>query len=370
MRRTVFTLFFINTCFLSFSQKSLNDHFAVIAYYAGRPTMADSFPIEKLTHIIFSFCHLKGDSLAVMNGHDSMTIERLVELKNRNPALKVMLSLGGWGGCKTCSGVFATKKGRKAFAKSAEQLNNYFKTDGIDMDWEYPVIEGFPGHPYSLNDKDDFTLLIKQLRKKLGKKNEISFAAGGFTNYIDSSIDWKKVMPLVNRLNLMSYDLGSEDASAHHTPLYSNNRQTESVDHGVKLLMKAGVPPGKIAIGAAFYTRVYHVSDTANNGLYVAAKVVRGFPYRYFNDTINAANGFTKFWDTTSQAPYAFNVQRMLVATYDDSLSIALKTAYAIKNHLNGIMFWQLADDSFTNGLLDVIDNAVKHTEGETTRTY
>jgi chitinase len=313
--------------------KDQND-FAVIAYYAGRTTMIDSFEVEKLTHLIFSFCHLKGDTLSVSNARDSATILRMVALKKRNPQLKIILSLGGWGGCKTCSSVFSTKKGRRIFSKSAKQLSNYFGTDGIDLDWEYPAIAGFPGHAYGPEDKPNFTALIKQLRKKLGKKKEISFAAGGFSSYIDSSVEWKKIMPMINRVNLMSYDLvsGFSMVSGHHTPLYSTPKQVESVDNGVKKLIAAGVPPGKIAIGAAFYARLFQVADT-----------------------INLNNGFTQYWDTLAKAPYAFNIQRKLLATYDDTESIKLKTDYVIKNKLNGIMFWQLADDSFNKGLLNVI---------------
>jgi chitinase len=37
-------------------------------------------------------------------------------------------------------------------------------------------------------------------------------------------------------------------------------------------------------------------------------------------------------------------------------MSVERKTRYAINQHLNGIMFWQLMDDKRTNGLLDVID--------------
>jgi GH18 family chitinase len=58
--------------------------------------------------------------------------------------LKVILSLGGWGGCKTCSEVFSTEEGRKEFAQSAKDLCEKYKTDGIDLDWEYPAIEGYP----------------------------------------------------------------------------------------------------------------------------------------------------------------------------------------------------------------------------------
>jgi chitinase len=46
--------------------------------------------------------------------------------------------------------------------------------------------------------------------------------------------------------------------------------------------------------------------------------------------------------------------------TYDDSVSIALKTKYAMKRKLGGIMFWQLMDDKFSGGLLDIIDETRK----------
>ena len=345
--------------FHSFAQKkSPKKPIAVIAYYAGRTTMIDSFEVEKLTHLIFCFCHLKGNLLSVGNARDSATIQKMVALKSRNPQLKIILSLGGWGGCQTCSAVFTTKKGRKEFAKSVRDLNNYFGTDGVDLDWEYPAIEGFPGHAYSAEDKPAFTQLIKQLRKKLGKKNEISFAAGGFAKFIDSSLEWKKVMKKADRVNLMSYDLvsGFSTVSGHHTPLYSTMHQKESADHGVQMMLEAGVPAGKIVIGAAFYGRFFEVTDTTNNGLYLPGRFSHGFSYSRLSDSLGTANGFVQYWDSVANAPYAFNIQRRLLATYDDSISVQLKAKYAIKHNLNGIMFWQLADDRFSGGLLDAID--------------
>src|SRR5580658_2623743 len=74
---------------------------AVIGYYAGRSTAIDSFPTRELTHIIFSFCHLNGNQLHVDNARDTATIKKLVSLRQSHPDLKVILSLGGWGGCKT-----------------------------------------------------------------------------------------------------------------------------------------------------------------------------------------------------------------------------------------------------------------------------
>ena len=51
--------------------------FAVIAYYAGKnPLQLDSFATDKLTHIIFSFCHLKGARLNVDSSRDTVMIQK------------------------------------------------------------------------------------------------------------------------------------------------------------------------------------------------------------------------------------------------------------------------------------------------------
>ena len=333
---------------------------AIIGYYAGRNTAIDSLPTGELTHIIYSFCHLKGNRLWVNNANDSDRIRHLVSLKEQHPALKVILSMGGWGGCRSCSDVFATDSGRREFAASAREISDFFHTDGIDLDWEYPSLENVPGYPYTPGDKDHFTEVIRLLRSSLGRKAEISFAAGGFTSYLETSIDWKQVAPMIDYINLMTYDLvgGYSRQTGHHTPLYSTPQQTESADHAIRWLDSAGVPLRKLVIGMAFYARIYEVEDTANNGLYQPAHFWRGVSYRDQSTFLSPDSGYVYHWDSTAQAPYLFNAQRHQFVTLDDTTSIRLKTEYAIRKGLGGVMFWQLADDKyFSGGLLDVIYN-------------
>ena len=224
--------------------KAKKNDIAVIAYYAGDAAHIDAYPVEKLTHIIYSFTHLKGNKISVQNARDSATIKHLVGLKHRNPKLKIILSMGGWGGCGPCSEVFSTDAGRQEFAKSVLETSEYFGTNGIDLDWEYPAISGFPGHRFVPEDKPNFTALLKALRDALGKKYEISFAAGGFTTYLEQSIEWDKIAPLVDKVNLMTYDLvhGFSKVTGHHTPLYSTPKQVESIDHAVKYLVSINFP--------------------------------------------------------------------------------------------------------------------------------
>lgn len=155
----------------------------------------------------------------------------------------------------------------------------------------------------------------------------------------------------------MSYDLvhGNSTVSGHHTPLYSTLRQKQSTDNAVSRLLEKGVPSEKIVIGAAFYARMFRVEDSIDNGLYRSCFFYRGVSYAQLYDSIAAAKGFTQYWDETAKAPYAFNPQRKILVTYDDSISVKLKTQYAMDRNLGGIMFWQLADDKFRDGLLEVI---------------
>ncbi|KQM78901.1 glycoside hydrolase [Pedobacter sp. Leaf216] len=334
----------------------------VIAYYSGQNSVIDSFPIEKLSHLIYSFGHLKGDSLNIRSAKDSALITSMVALKKRNPDLKVMIAMGGWSGCKDCSEVFSRADGRKTFAKTTKQILDFFHADGIDMDWEYPAVMGFPGHRYTVDDKQNFTLLIKELRKKLGKKAEISFAAGGTQNCIDSCFEWDKVMPLVNRVNVMSYDLvsGYATTSGHHSPLYGTPQQKLSGDFAVKALIGLGVPANKIALGAAFYARIFENTTDANQGLYQQTKFISGTSFKNFKKQFSTENGYKYYWDEQAQAPYYYNPQTKYIATFDDPKSISLKTKYVIDQKLNGIMFWELTDDAYTDGLLDVIDKTIK----------
>lgn len=331
--------------------------FRVVGYYSGPPALIDSFEITKLTHIIFCFGGLTGNRFTIRSASDSLTIKKMVALKEKNPSLKVMLSLGGWGGCASCSDVFNTENGRKEFAQSVKYVSSYFKTDGIDLDWEYPAIKGYPEHAYRKEDRTNFTLLLRELRFYNGNNYEISFAAGGFTTYIDSSVEWKEVITYVNFINIMSYDLvhGYSDTSGHHTPLYSTSQQKESTHNAVKMMLQQGVPPGKLVIGAAFYGRFFTINESSTVDLYMPCKFSHGFSFKHLHDSVSEKNGFEKRWDSVAAAPYAVNPYRKLLATYDDEISVALKTNYAVENKLGGIMFWQLHDDSFHHGLLNVI---------------
>lgn len=354
MKKLILSFALALSSIISFAQ---NNKPAIIAYYTGKENEIDRFDTQQLSHIIFSFCHLKDGKLSVYNQKDSLAIQHLVGLKQKHKDLKIMLSLGGWSGCEPCSAAFATEEGRQKFALSVKEVNDYFKTDGIDLDWEYPAIEGFPGHLYQKEDKPNFTDLVVKLRKVLGKDNELSFAAGGFVKFLDESIEWQKVMPLVDRVNIMSYDLvnGYSTVTGHHTPLFSTHKDEESTDKAVQYLLKLGIPSHKLVIGAAFYTRMWEGVENINNGLYQKGKHVAGVNFKGYEKHLNTENGWQWFWDNKAKARYAYNATEKKFATGDENRSVMEKSQYVLDQKLGGIMFWELLSDTDNNGLLNEI---------------
>ena len=333
------------------------EKFLVIAYVHGGAEGLEQYPLQYLTHMNFCFLHLRGNRLSLNHESDTLRIERLVAYKQKHPGLKVLLSVGGWGGCPGCSDVFSTAEGRKEFAASAKELLVRFNADGIDMDWEYPAIEGYPGHAYKDEDRRNFTLLIKEMRAAFGERYEISFAAGGYGEYFRKSVEWDKVMPLVDYVNIMSYDLvnGNSTVTGHHTALYSTPQQESSVANAIRLLDSLNVPRNKIVVGAAFYARVWGDVDSMNHGLYRPGKFKTYAGYRSLEDRLWKGHQFVQYWDSTACAPYAYDAKNGLYATFDDTRSVTMKTRYAVANGLRGIMFWELTGDVLQDGLLEAI---------------
>lgn len=333
----------------------------IIAYYTGDGELIQKYPVHQLTHIILSFMRIQNDTLGFRNDKQKQTLRDLVALKSKNPQLKIMVAIGGWGGCAPCSELFASADHRRTFAKTTVALLKEYGADGLDLDWEYPVIEGYPNHRYDPSDLGNFTALVKALRKEMGNKYLLSFAAGGFVKFLEQSIEWDKVSPHVDFINLMTYDLvnGNSKVTGHHTPLGDYMPDQESTEKCVNWLLDHKVPANKLIVGAAFYARVWSGVENINNGLYQSGTFLRGVNYRNFPTFFSDTSGYTYYWDEKSQAPYRYNPTKKLYATFDDKKSIAEKTKFVRNKKLGGMMFWELSQDDPEDGLVGEMDRGL-----------
>src|SRR5690606_34623164 len=106
--------------------------------------------------------------------------------KERNPDLKVMIAIGGWG-ADGFSDMALTPESRAKFIASAKTFIQTYGLDGMDMDWEYPGISG-AGTKARPEDTQNFTTLMKGLREMLDTFDTpkiLTFASAGWKRYYD-----------------------------------------------------------------------------------------------------------------------------------------------------------------------------------------
>src|SRR5690606_28015979 len=110
-------------------------------------------------------------------------LKEIVSLKATHTGLKILLSIGGWGSGRF-SEMAANKDNRKKFAGDCARIVREFNLDGIDIDWEYPTSKA-GGISASPDDTRNFTWLMKDIRKSIGKKKLLTLASVISGQYID-----------------------------------------------------------------------------------------------------------------------------------------------------------------------------------------
>lgn len=311
-------------------------------------TAADA---RRLTHVNLAFGTLR-EGLLDMRGLPGLG-EQLSRLRGYNPALRFVLSIGGWG-----AGGFSlmarTEQGRRAFAASVGEAMEAYALDGADIDWEYPCSNA-AGIDCDPSDRENFTLLLQALRDAVGERI-LSIAAGGGAYFIRDT-EMEKVAAILDYVQIMTYDLRTgRPVTGHHTPLYPGEMGAGEVNARdcVSMFARAGVPREKLIIGAAFYSRVWKKVKNAGTGLGQPAAGPAGFGPGY--DELQAAyidqNGFRRHWDAQACAPYLFNGDTFI--SYDDCESVAEKCRFVLREGLRGLMYWEHSCDK-TGTLLKTI---------------
>ena len=276
-----------------------------------------------LTHINYSFAHIKGD-FETLDIKTESRLKKIAALKNDNPKLKVLLSVGGWE-AGNFSEMAADETHRKNFCNNCLEAVKKYNLDGIDLDWEYPTSSA-AGISSSPNDTKNFNLLLSDLRAALGKDKLITMASSASAGYVNFSV----AVQYLDFVNIMTYDMG-KPPSYHNAGLYKSSKTKRSCDESVELHKAAGVPYEKIVLGIPFYGH--------GNGIEFSKDQVD------FNE-INYS-GFNKCWDSEAMVPYLTNLSGEMVLSYDDETSVALKADYVKKKGLRGAMYWNIeADDA------------------------
>ncbi|HJP97503.1 MAG TPA: glycoside hydrolase family 18 protein [Rhodanobacteraceae bacterium] len=345
--------------------KDAAPHYRVIGYATGWNPAQDK-DLDKIDTLIFAFAKVADGRVSLSDGA-AKNLQVLVALKRRDPALKVDVSVGGWG-AGGFSEAARTATGRKVFADSAAGLITEHGVDGLDIDWEYPGHDE-SGIASSPGDRANFTLLLKAVRASLDRAGathgragdryytlSVAVADGPFV----SGIDIVAVDRYVDWFNLMTYDFCNSmtKETCHHAGLHASKlapADARTTDRAVAQFLAAGVPPRKLVIGAAFYGREFGGVNPAHDGLYRHyGKYIGEIPWPKLKAGFIDKHGFVRHWDPQADAAWLWNPDSHAFISYDDPESIAAKAAFVKAHHLGGIMYWEQGLDP-TDELLEAI---------------
>lgn len=311
----------------------------------------------------------------------------LREKKKEKQNLRIGVCIGGWTMSNLFSEMAQQKSSRTIFIDSVIDILDRFPIiSDLDIDWEYPGMEG-NGNP--CNEKEDsinFQQLIKELKAKLVEKNKKIFIsiASSATIHGLTLLDVKGMLDAgVDGVNIMTYDFFGSWANrlGHHTNLKKSKNDDKkgyskdafvphcsiqaSVDflkNTVKLNPKE---LKKIFIGYAAYSRSASGADVTSfsplEGTYnKGAKTTGSFDdgatewpdiiYNYLDlENKSGRNGFVLYTDDDADADYLYNKESKLFLSIDTPRTVKAKGEYARANGLGGLFTWTADMD---NGLL------------------
>lgn len=347
-------LAFINGCSSLPRQKP--DDKVIIGYVFPGDSVIDPGDIDagQLTHINYAFANIKDGKIVEGFDSDSANYAALNELKADNPSLKILVSVGGWTWSEGFSDMALTSESRARFIESAVDFLLEYDLDGLDLDWEYPGLPG-AGNVYRAEDKENFTLLLKESREALDALGDekdylLTIAAGAQPDYVEAT-NMDEAARYLDMVNLMTYDFTGEwdPRTGHHSGLFPSDHidKGNSTVEAVERFKEAGVPPEKLVVGVPFYGRGWKDVEPVNNGLGQPGEGHRHIRL-WYEDIINTYipdPSFESHWDETAGVPYLYSEEKGIFITYEDPRSIEQKCRYIRENDLKGVMFWQYFAD-------------------------
>ncbi|CAH8237547.1 glycosyl hydrolase family 18 protein [Vibrio aestuarianus] len=313
---------------------------------------------------------------------DHGALGALKKLKQQSPNTKMAFSVGGWSLSHLFSEMASDPAARQVFINSIVTIfNNYPMFSQVDIDWEYPGIKT-GNNISSVNDKDNYKLLIRELRSALnavGKNGvKIAVAAGAPQEKLDAS-DLKGLIDEgVDIIHLMTYDFfGSWHTwgLAHHTNLFDYEGSEWSIDKSVTYMIEElKIDPKNIFIGYANYSRNAtnarissqsplqgdHLDPYDTTGKYVGGSWEKGV-YEWYDIeqeflSINPNSGlsvdkarhagYQLLTDKEANADYIYSNEGEFFMSFDTPRSVYAKAKYVKEKGLGGIFNWMADYDT------------------------
>ena len=350
------------------------------------PALVDALHGDSVTHIVYAFLHAcgpgelpedaprcagKGDYQLGTSAIDDSFNDAFARLKARAPHVKVVASVGGWGGSDPFFHIANAAPARAAFAKSAADfLRAHPAFDGIDIDWEHPTNNGAAngvqlGSPADGQGYADLMAALRSALDTLTAENGHKYlltAAINTDRALVGKVNYRDAARSMDYIFMMTYDFyGSwtKDTGNHAAPHASGAGAQNGLDAAIATMTAAGVPAGKLVAGVAMYGRGFTgvprpaagagFSGTPHTGTYPApegASDYRELAARYIDRNGRGLHGYQVLQDPQTQAWNLYNARSALVMGYDDPRAVVAKGALVRQAGLAGVFAWELSQDN------------------------
>ncbi|HTG17107.1 MAG TPA: glycoside hydrolase family 18 protein [Blastocatellia bacterium] len=355
----------------------------VVGYFASwdvksKGTRIADLPAKDLTHIYYAFAKIDSDGRVVLSdpcvdigkcaspatADSGGNFAALARLKALNPRLKLAISIGGWTDSGRFSDAAFNELSRRVFARTAidlfiRQRPGLF--DGIDIDWEFPVEGGLEGNIERPADKQNFTLLLRELRRQLNEQGatdkrhyELTIAASARLQEI-ANVEISLIEPLLDFINVMTYDYhGAPGLTNFNAPLYEAKGDVTpglNVDRTMTEFLGAGVTPKKLLVGIPFYGHGYGSVQDVNHGLFQngtdkpADWKEHDGDWNVLAKTRLRNSRYVKYWESSARVPFMYDSTSGTWVSYDDPRSVGEKVQYVREHGLGGVVIWELGGD-------------------------
>ncbi|MEE9383794.1 MAG: glycosyl hydrolase family 18 protein [Nannocystaceae bacterium] len=329
---------------------------------------------QLFTHINYAFATIEyGDEkhpmfrLAATEASDVARLYREVnELRQKNPKLRTLLSVGGWTfNDPPTQWVFgamaAAPETRGQFIRHAIAFVREHGFDGIDLDWEYP---GAPDRGGAPRDTANFTRLLVEFRAAMhaeaassGRSELLLTIAAAASEHYFRHMDLGAIQKPLDWINVMAYDYNGS-WSTKTGPLAPLRAGGPDLTQTIDAYLAAGVPSHKLVLGMPTYGRSWKgVSSAAAGGAGTGPGPMgpctqeEGYLASYEIAELRAGGGgYAWGWDAASETPYAYSADQKIWITYEDGRSYAKKLDLLQAKALGGAMFWAIDLDDHRAG--------------------
>jgi chitinase len=230
------------------------------------------------THIVYGFAVLDRDQLTI-KPHDSWAdidnhfYDRVTEYKKRG--VKVTIAIGGWNDSAgdKYSRLVLSAEARSRFVRHVIEFIEKYGFDGLDLDWEYPVcwqVECNKGQP---EEKQAFSMLVKELSAAFRPKGLLlSSAVSPSKMVIDAGYEVKVLSDFFDWIAVMCYDYHGQwdKKTGHVAPMYvhpESSAPTFNANFTINYWIEKGADPRKLVLGMPMYGQSFSLADKNNIGL-------------------------------------------------------------------------------------------------------